>query len=83
MTAAENGGFGRKNDAKPAMVITTDDISNWENFPKGLKVLLLLLDGGDCDGDCFSATDTRSKLESMDYIGKPLIFLCFSIFYSD
>ncbi|KAL1200670.1 Two-component response regulator-like APRR2 [Cardamine amara subsp. amara] len=49
------------------MVITANDLSKWENFPKGLKVLLLL-DGGDGDGDGFSATETRSKLESLDYI---------------
>lgn len=70
MTAAKSGGVGRKNDAKPAMVITANDLSKWENFPKGLKVLLLL-NGGDGDGD----GETRSKLESLDYIGKPLVSL--------
>ncbi|CAN6986026.1 unnamed protein product [Brassica rapa subsp. trilocularis] len=44
------------------MVFTSNDISKWENFPKGLRVLLL-----DC-GDGISAAETRSKLESMDYI---------------
>lgn len=78
MTAAKSGGVGRKNDAKPAMVITANDLSKWEDFPKGLKVLLLL-HGGDSDGDGFSAAETRSKLESMDYIGKPLTFLSFSL----
>lgn len=78
MTAAKSGGVGRKNDAKPAMVITANDLSKWENFPKGLKVLLLL-HGGDSDGDGSSAAETRSKLESMDYIGKTLIFLSFSL----
>ncbi|CAH8360199.1 unnamed protein product [Eruca vesicaria subsp. sativa] len=45
------------------MVFTANDLSNWENFPKGLRVLLL--DGG-VDG--ISAAETQSKLESMDYI---------------
>ncbi|KAF8077118.1 hypothetical protein N665_1061s0019 [Sinapis alba] len=44
------------------MVFTSNDLSKWENFPKGLRVLLL--DGG----DGISAAETRSKLESMDYI---------------
>ncbi|CAH2078708.1 unnamed protein product, partial [Thlaspi arvense] len=61
VTAEKSGGLGRKNDAKPAMVFTANDISKWENFPKGLKVLLL-------DGDGLSAAESRSKLESMDYI---------------
>jgi hypothetical protein len=67
VTAAKSGGVGRKNDAKPAMVITANDLSKWENFPKGLKVLLLL-NGCDSDGDGSSAAETRSELESMDYI---------------
>ncbi|ESQ55613.1 hypothetical protein EUTSA_v10024919mg [Eutrema salsugineum] len=46
------------------MVFTANDLSKWENFPKGLRVLLL--DGGDVDG--LSTAETRSKLESMDYI---------------
>ncbi|KAH0870828.1 hypothetical protein HID58_077850 [Brassica napus] len=45
------------------MVCTANDLSKWENFPKGLRVLLL--DGG---RDGISAAETRSKLESMDYI---------------
>ncbi|KAF8107535.1 hypothetical protein N665_0119s0004 [Sinapis alba] len=45
------------------MVCTANDLSKWENFPKGLRVLLL--DGG---GNGISAAETRSKLESMDYI---------------
>ncbi|KAG7620907.1 CheY-like superfamily [Arabidopsis suecica] len=49
------------------MVITANDLSKWENFPKGLKVLLLL-NGCDSDGDGSSAAETRSELESMDYI---------------
>ncbi|XP_010434586.1 PREDICTED: two-component response regulator-like APRR2 isoform X1 [Camelina sativa] len=48
------------------MFITANDLSKWENFRKGLKVLLLL--NGDDDGDGFSAAETRSKLESTDYI---------------
>ncbi|KAJ0232911.1 Two-component response regulator-like APRR2 [Hirschfeldia incana] len=42
------------------MVCTANDLSKWENFPKGLRVLLL-------DGGIFAA-EIRSKLESMDYI---------------
>ncbi|CAN7081177.1 unnamed protein product [Brassica oleracea var. botrytis] len=45
------------------MVCTANDLSKWENFPKGLRVLLL--DGG---RDGISAAETRSKLDSMDYI---------------
>ncbi|KAG2243306.1 hypothetical protein Bca52824_094847 [Brassica carinata] len=44
------------------MVCTANDLSKWENFPKGLRVLLLDGGGG------VSAAETRSKLESMDYI---------------
>ncbi|XP_010559285.1 PREDICTED: two-component response regulator-like APRR2 [Tarenaya hassleriana] len=39
------------------MVCTEDDLSNWRNFPKGLRVLLL-----------DTEADTTSKLQSMDYI---------------
>ncbi|XP_019057904.1 PREDICTED: two-component response regulator-like APRR2 [Tarenaya hassleriana] len=39
------------------MVCTEHDLSNWENFPKGLRVLLL-------DAEA----DAASKLQSMDYI---------------
>ncbi|CAA7042878.1 unnamed protein product [Microthlaspi erraticum] len=63
VTEAINGGVGRKNDAKPAMVFTADDLSKWENFPNGLRVLLLN-DGG----DDLSSAETRSELESLDYI---------------
>ena len=59
VTAARSGGVGRENNAKPAMVFTANDLSKWESFPKGLRVLLL-----------DSAAETRSKLESMDYIGE-------------
>ncbi|KAJ4899965.1 Two-component response regulator-like APRR2 [Raphanus sativus] len=45
------------------MVCTANDLSKWENFPKGLRVLLL----HGC-GNAISAAETRSKLESMDYI---------------
>uniref|UniRef100_A0A1J3CYF9 Two-component response regulator-like APRR2 n=1 Tax=Noccaea caerulescens TaxID=107243 RepID=A0A1J3CYF9_NOCCA len=44
------------------MVFTANDLSKWENFPKGLRVLLLN------DGDDLSAAETRSELESLDYI---------------
>ncbi|XP_019424347.1 PREDICTED: two-component response regulator-like APRR2 isoform X2 [Lupinus angustifolius] len=51
---------GLREDAKPAMVCTANDIQEWKDFPKGLKVLLL-------DGDSSSAAETKSKLEAMDY----------------
>jgi hypothetical protein len=44
------------------MVCTTDDLSAWKDFPKGLRVLLL-------DEDSMSAAEIKSKLEAMDYIG--------------
>ena len=51
-----------RNDAKPAMVCSANDLQEWKDFPKGLRVLLV-------DGDSNSAEDIRSKLEVMDYIG--------------
>ncbi|CAN0842819.1 Two-component response regulator-like APRR2 [Linum grandiflorum] len=42
------------------MVCTANDLSEWKDFPKGLKVLLL-------DEDTNSAAEIKSKLESMDY----------------
>ncbi|CAN1195647.1 Two-component response regulator-like APRR2 [Linum perenne] len=42
------------------MVCTANDLSEWKNFPKGLKVLLL-------EEDCNSAAEIKSKLEAMDY----------------
>ncbi|CAI0418390.1 unnamed protein product [Linum tenue] len=42
------------------MVCTANDLSEWKDFPKGLKVLLL-------DEDISSADEIRSKLEAMDY----------------
>ncbi|KAL6008308.1 Two-component response regulator-like, partial [Asimina triloba] len=51
------------NDAKPAMVCSADDLLGWKDFPKGLRVLLL-------DEDLISASEIKSKLEEMDYIGK-------------
>ena len=53
---------GLRNDAKPAMVCSANDLQEWKDFPKGLRVLLV-------DGDSNSAEDVRSKLEVMDYIG--------------
>ncbi|KAK7251845.1 hypothetical protein RIF29_35408 [Crotalaria pallida] len=53
-------GKGLRKDAKPAMVCTANDLQEWKDFPKGLKVLLL-------DGDSNSASDIRAKLEAMDY----------------
>ncbi|KAK7386310.1 hypothetical protein VNO78_26455 [Psophocarpus tetragonolobus] len=49
-----------ENDAKPAMVFTANDLQEWKDFPKGLKVLLL-------EGDNISAAEIRAKLEAMDY----------------
>ncbi|XP_039015164.1 two-component response regulator-like APRR2 isoform X2 [Hibiscus syriacus] len=43
------------------MVCTANDLSEWKDFPKGLRVLLL-------DEDTNSAAEIKSKLESMDYI---------------
>ncbi|KAI7730790.1 hypothetical protein M8C21_012938 [Ambrosia artemisiifolia] len=43
------------------MVCTADDLLEWKDFPKGLRVLLL-------DDDINSATDIRSKLEEMGYV---------------
>ncbi|XP_076922922.1 two-component response regulator-like APRR2 isoform X1 [Bidens hawaiensis] len=43
------------------MVCTANDLLEWKDFPKGLRVLLL-------DEDINSATEIRSKLEEMDYV---------------
>ncbi|KAF5729677.1 two-component response regulator-like APRR2 [Tripterygium wilfordii] len=43
------------------MVCTANDLSAWEDFPKGLRVLLL-------DEDSSSAAEIKLKLEAMDYI---------------
>ncbi|XVE57496.1 hypothetical protein DITRI_Ditri04bG0095600 [Diplodiscus trichospermus] len=43
------------------MVCTTNDLSAWKDFPKGLRVLLL-------EEDSNSAAEIKSKLEAMDYI---------------
>ncbi|XP_071722355.1 two-component response regulator-like APRR2 [Rutidosis leptorrhynchoides] len=43
------------------MVCTANDLSEWKDFPKGLRVLLL-------DEDSNSATEIKSKLEAMDYV---------------
>lgn len=43
------------------MVCTADELLEWKDFPKGLRVLLL-------DEDSNSAAEIRSKLEEMDYI---------------
>nr|QYK98130.1 BPG [Benincasa hispida] len=47
------------------MVCTADDLQEWKDFPKGLRVLLL-------DRDSRSATEIRSKLEEMEYV----VFSC-------
>jgi len=49
------------------MVCTASDLQEWKDFPKGLKVLLL-------DQDSDSASEIRSKLELMDYVGKIILF---------
>ena len=54
-----------RKDAKPAMVCTANDLQEWKEFPKGLKVLLL-------EGDNTSVSEIRAKLEAMDYNGKIL-----------
>ncbi|XP_016436050.1 two-component response regulator-like APRR2 [Nicotiana tabacum] len=43
------------------MVCTENELLGWNDFPKGLKVLLL-------DKDCNSASEMRSRLEQMNYI---------------
>ncbi|KAG6571827.1 Two-component response regulator-like APRR2, partial [Cucurbita argyrosperma subsp. sororia] len=43
------------------MVCTVDDLQEWKDFPKGLRVLLL-------DRDSSSASEIRSKLEEMEYV---------------
>ncbi|KAI7745701.1 hypothetical protein M8C21_027366 [Ambrosia artemisiifolia] len=43
------------------MVCTANDLLEWKDFPKGLRVLLL-------DDDINSATQIRLKLEEMDYV---------------
>ncbi|KAE9597402.1 hypothetical protein Lalb_Chr16g0386141 [Lupinus albus] len=48
------------------MVCTANDLQEWKDFPKGLKVLLL-------DGDINSASEISAKLLSMDYNGKYII----------
>ncbi|KAK9121488.1 hypothetical protein Syun_019105 [Stephania yunnanensis] len=52
-----------KKDAKTklSMVCTANDLLNWKDFPKGLKVLLV-------DEDCNTSAHIKSKLEEMDYI---------------
>lgn len=45
------------------MVCTANDLLEWKDFPKGLRVLLL-------DEDINSATEISSKLEEMDYVGQ-------------
>ncbi|CAL0309660.1 unnamed protein product [Lupinus luteus] len=52
--------WGLRKDAKPAMVCIANDLQEWKDFPKGLKVLLF-------DGDINSAYEIRAKLEAMDY----------------
>lgn len=49
------------NNVKRAMVCTANDLLEWKDFPKGLRVLLL-------DEDRDSASEIKSKLEEMEYI---------------
>lgn len=50
-----------KKDANSEMVCTENELLEWKDFPKGLKVLLL-------DKDSSSASQMRSRLQEMDYI---------------
>lgn len=50
------------------MVLNANDLLEWKDFPKGLRVLLL-------EQQSDSAAETRSKLEEMDYI--------VSVFYNE
>ncbi|KAF9625857.1 hypothetical protein IFM89_027634 [Coptis chinensis] len=43
------------------MICSADDLLEWKDFPKGLRVLLL-------DEDSVSAAEIKPKLEEMDYI---------------
>lgn len=43
------------------MVCTANDLREWKDFPKGLRILLL-------DEDTNSAAEIKSKLEEMEYI---------------
>lgn len=58
------------------MVCTANDLQEWKDFPKGLKVLLL-------DEDNSSAAEIKSKLEAMDYIGEKFLssLFVFIIFF--
>lgn len=53
------------------MVFTANDLQDWKDFPKGLKVLLL-------EGDSASAAELKAKLEAMDYNGKTFGSLSFT-----
>jgi len=50
-------------DANSEMVCTENELLEWKDFPKGLRVLLL-------DKDFNFASQMRSRLQQMDYIGK-------------
>ena len=54
---------GPSKNAKPAMVCTANDLQEWKDFPKGLRVLLL-------EGDSSSAAEIREQLEAVDYNGE-------------
>ncbi|XP_074317811.1 two-component response regulator-like APRR2 isoform X2 [Silene latifolia] len=47
------------------MVCTANDLLEWKDFPKGLRVLLL-------DEDIDSSIEIKSKLEQMEYIVTPV-----------
>ena len=49
------------------MVCTANDLQEWKDFPKGLRVLLL-------EGDSSSAAEIREQLEAMDYKGETFCF---------
>lgn len=50
------------------MVCTANDLQEWKDFPKGLRVLLL-------DQDSDSASEITSKLQAMDYTGQFIIYI--------
>ena len=59
------------------MVCTADEIQEWKDFPKGLRVLLL-------DRDGHSAAEITSTLEEMEYVGEEFSnspFFSFKMFF--
>lgn len=56
------------------MVRSAEEFVLWNDFPKGLKVLLL-------EKDESSALETTSKLEEMDYKGKILSYMLLFFYF--